>query len=46
MDGQNPERRERLTFCQEEFDFSEEDCALNKKINEKNFSPYNGLLGQ
>lgn len=47
MEGQSPEHKESLTLCQE-FDFSEEDCALNKSINKekKNKSPYNGLLGQ
>lgn len=35
MDGHSPERKERLTFCQEEFDFSEEDSALNKNISKK-----------
>lgn len=28
---QSPEHKEGLTFCQE-FDFSEEDCALNKSV--------------
>lgn len=46
MDGQSPEHKERLTFCQEEFDFLEEDCALNKGIDEKKISPCSGLLGQ
>lgn len=31
---QSPEHKEGLTFCQE-FDFSEEDCALNKSVIKK-----------
>lgn len=44
---QSPEHKEGLTFCQE-FDFSEEDCALNKSVikRKKKKSPYSGLWGQ
>lgn len=34
MEGQSPEHKESLTFCQE-LDFSEEDCTLNKSINKE-----------
>lgn len=33
-EGESLEHKESLTFCQE-FDLSEEDCALNESINKK-----------